>query len=220
MINPLKAYKAIVLYKNNRTDYAEIHNIKNGIFQNSRPVTIEELSVFAKMADKQSTITDKVCYPYRNIIGFESSHIEEHVVWICPAAKRFIEYSNDVKGLKSAEYHLPNLVFKSNGKNISVFAIKRKDILNLSPETKLYHAPLFNIFNSGEVCMGNVKIKKYESITKMINAVESAFFKSKFTHSNHNSLTKNGIINAYKNQNKKFDEKLLIESIKLKQLCK
>jgi PRTRC genetic system protein B len=131
-------------------------------------------------------------------------------------------YSKKVHGLKSGEYHIPNLVFCYDGNGLDVFAIKKKDVLNPSEKTKLYKAPFFNTYSDGSVCMGNAKIKKTRDITELIHNVETAFFKSEFTHTNEDEIVKGNLIEAYRiaEHKKSFQEDLLIESIPLHKLFK
>ena len=66
--------------------------------------------------------------------------------------------------------------------------------------------------------MGNAKVKKYRDLSEMIDNVETAFFGSTFTHTNHNGIVKGGFLEAYNNQKKSFDESLLLECKKLSEL--
>ena len=188
--------KAIVLYEGN-IPYAEVHNIEDGVFQNGRPLKIEELNVFAEIAKSENEITKKKCFPYRNIISFSLNIVENHIVWIYPEGKIDLDYSPGVKGLKSGKFFVPNIVFASNGKTVKVFAIKSKDILKLSKTTQLYNAPFLNTASVGDVCMGNAKVKKYNDLTEFIYSIEQAFFKSTFTHTSYNKIVKGSIIDAY-----------------------
>ena len=77
-----------------------------------------------------------------------------------------------------------------------------------------------NIDRNGDVCMGSAKVEDYDTITDMIYSVEEAFFKSVFTHTNHNSIVEGGILDCYNNQKKKFNESLLLECKTLEEIWK
>ena len=216
-----KPKKGIVLYQNVDSAYAEIHDIdNNGEFGTGRPLRKSELISFNIIAKNEDKILEKSCFPYRNILGFKSNPMETTVAWIYPAQKVNLLYRENVKGIKSGIYHIPNIVFVSNGNSVDVYAIKRKDILNLSEDTILYHAPFMNIGSRGDVCMGSAKVEDYDTVTEMIDSVEQAFFQSIFTHTNHNNIVEGGILDCYNNQKKKFDEKLLIKCKRLKEIWK
>jgi PRTRC genetic system protein B len=212
----LIADSAIVLYKGAGEDYAEVHQIIDGEFQNARPLSREDLVAFARIADDKDNSAEKKCFPFRNILGFKSNAIETWITWICPAQQLELLFST---GIKSGKYYIPNLIFQSDGRTVRVYAIKQRSISKINKETKVYRAPFMNTGSSGSVCMGNVKMKKYKTLTEMIHIVETAFFKSKFTHTNYNEIVKGSLIDAFHNQQGKFDEKLLLEYCKLEDIC-
>ena len=213
--------KSIIIYKSDSETYAEIHNINSeGDFEAGRPFRSEEIKAFDIIVDGEKTLNEKKCFPYRNILGFESDVMNDKIAWIYPTCKIELHFSDSVNGVQTGHYYIPYLVFISDGKSVSIYAIKKKDILNLKENTPLYHAPFMNVYVKGNVCMGSAKIKKYKNVNEMIQSVENAFFQSTFTHTNHNEIVKGGLIDCYNNQKNKFDEKLLIESIKLNKIWK
>lgn len=221
MGNYLKPSKAIVIYSGEETDYAEIHNINDdGNFEAGRPFRAEEIKAFSQIVDSEKTLQEQKCFPYRNILGYQSDLMEDTVAWIYPAGKVKLHYSGNVKGLKTKLYFIPHIVFISNGKSITVHAIKGNDILKLTEKTQLYKAPFMNVNSDWTVCMGSAKVKKFHDVNEMIQSIEDAFFESTFTHTNYNKIVKGGIVDCYANQSKKFDEKLLLPSIKLKEIWK
>ena len=219
MNQELRPVKSVVLYSNGNDAYAEIHDInKEGEFGAGRPMKSKELILFDSIVKSEEKLAEKKCFPFRNIIGYESNVLSDKVAWIYPASKVTLFYGADVKGLKTGEYYIPNILFVSDGSSVDVYAIKRKDILNLSEDTQLYTAPFFNVYKGGDVCMGSAKVAKFKNATEMIYSVENAFFDSVFTHTNMNDIVKGSLIDCYNNQNKKFDEKLLLPTKKLKKI--
>lgn len=65
----------------------------------------------------------------------------------------------------------------------------------------LYHAPFFNVYDSGSVCMGTVdiNIKNSASIEEFTEAWEKYFFNSYFSHlmNGHNPI-KGNCVNLWK----------------------
>lgn len=217
----LKPIKSIVLYANTDEKYAEIHDInEDGNFLAGRPLTRNELRVFASMAENQKENKSDRFMFYRNVIAFESNDIETKLAWIYPAQKIKLFFSDKVKGLETGDYYVPNLIFVSNGKKVGVYAIKKKDLFNMDPKTQLYKAPFMNIYDHGSVCMGTAKIGKFKDNNELMKNVENAFFTSKFTHTNYSKIVKGSLINAYKNQKKKFQESLLLPDKKLEDVWK
>lgn len=213
--------KAIVLYKTrNNEHYAEVHHIENGDFKEGRPLTIEELSGIKEMATKKNAEIKNDCFAYRNILGFELNGARNRIVWIYPAGERKLYYREGMDGFVTGKYFLPNLIFDYNSGSLSVYAIKASDIPKMNPETQLYTAPFFNTNSIGNVCMGSAKVKKSKNFTEMVRNVEAAFFNSEFTHTSTNKIVKGNLLDAYTDQKKKFDEKLLLPSVKLKKLLK
>jgi PRTRC genetic system protein B len=219
MTHYLKPEKAIILYNRGTSSYAEVHNInEKGDFEAGRPFQADEIKAFSIIADSEKSLHEKKCLPHRLILGFESDVISDKIAWIYPAGKVHLQIN--AYGLTSGEYYIPNIVFLSDGKSITVYAIKKKDVFNIGKDTQLYHAPFMNVYSGGNVCMGSAKIKKFQNINEMIHSVERAFFDSTFTHTNHNNIVKGGIIECFNNQKRSFDEKVLIPSIKLNELWK
>jgi len=210
---------AIVIYKKDTSlTYCEVHNIKDGEFGPGRPLTKSELEDISILAKDQTESESNEAFPFRNILAFNLDTIKKKVMWIYPAGKIKLLFSNSVSGIKSGEYYIPNIIFKYNRPKLHVYAIKNKDISKLEPGTKIYKAPFMNVGYDGDVCMGSVKVKKARSINDIIKNVETSFFNSLFTHFNDQQIVKGNCIDMFNNQKSKFEEKYLIESQKLEDL--
>jgi PRTRC genetic system protein B len=210
----------IIVYENEyKQAYVEQHDIIDNQFQSGRPLTKDDLKFFGKMAMDEKSVVNKKVFPYRLILGYNTDVVDDVVTWICPEQKIHLMFAKSVKGIKSGMYYIPNLVFQSNGKNVKVYSIKKRDIHKLNPDTILYQAPFMNVYSSGEVCIGSAKIKQFADVNELIYNVEHMFFNSVFTHTNTNMIVKGSLLDAYNNQKNKFSEKLLIKSCTLKSLC-
>jgi len=77
---------------------------------------------------------------------------------------------------------MPALVWKATKKGLAVYAIKADTEITL--DTPLYHAPFFNVYADGRVCMGNtqVNISKDCPLEKFISLWQDAFYNSYFSH--------------------------------------
>lgn len=118
----------------------------------------------------------------KNILKYKTD--EKYVVWFTEPGLKTVLYAKKL-AVKTGVYWVPRLLWKLEGNQLYVFAIKKL----LSKKDKLYNAPLFNISSNGSVCMGNTKFTDsgYD-YQKIINKVESGFWGSTFTHSNNNKL--------------------------------
>lgn len=107
-------------------------------------------------------------------------------VWYTPPAKRKMFFSIGKKFFR--ELWWPGLIFFYHvdlGFRIFSYAGKGRPVKT----QKLYHAPLFNVYDAGNVCLGSAAGSEFLN-TQGRNAWEDAIFKSNFTHSNTNLVVK------------------------------
>jgi PRTRC genetic system protein B len=118
----------------------------------------------------------------QNILKYKTD--EKYVVWFTEPGLKTVLYAKKLS-VKTGVYWVPRLLWKLEGNQLYVFAIKKL----VSKKDKLYNAPLFNISSNGSVCMGNTKFTDsgYD-YQKIINKVELGFWGSVFTHTNNNKL--------------------------------
>jgi PRTRC genetic system protein B len=124
----------------------------------------------------------------KNVLFFRETMNTRHVVWLVPAKKRPLFFMTD--NIENGEYPVPSLIFSVADKSLSVFAVK--DAV-LTADTALYKAPFPNI-NSGNVCMGNVSVKKNPDRKVWMKNWETGFFNSNFTHTSENQLIDGNLI--------------------------
>lgn len=119
----------------------------------------------------------------KNILTYKTD--EKYIIWSTPFKIQNIIYKEGI-GVKTGNYYVPRLIWKLVNDKLFVYAI----IKNIkSDKDELYHSPLFNSYQDGSMCMGNVKFTELsQDYSKIINKVESAFWNSTFTHSNHDNL--------------------------------
>jgi PRTRC genetic system protein B len=96
-------------------------------------------------------------------------------------------------GITSGRGNVPAMIWKAGRNELMVYALKG----NRKPgsHTKLYHAPFFNIYTDGRVCMGTVRINITESarLEDFMGLWESYFWNSYFSHlmNEFNPVTEN-----------------------------
>ncbi len=75
-----------------------------------------------------------------------------------------------------------SFVFKRVGKNLSVVALQHKT--RPKPTTRVYHAPLGNVYASSAICLGTVQLPN----TNDIDEISKAYFESVKTHINNTAF--------------------------------
>jgi PRTRC genetic system protein B len=97
---------------------------------------------------------------------------------------------------------------------IAIYALTTEQ--DIDSETPLYHAPFFNTYEDGRVCMGNVKlnIQKNCGLEDFIAYWQSGFFNSYFSHMMQGHYpVKGNMVQLWKSLSgtkKQFPEKVLI----------
>ncbi len=190
--------------------------IKNGKLKAETPISFDSLKavfeIFKNIKTEKKELSFKGIIP-QNVISFKNNAIEKKIIWSSKPTKQYLLFTDDLS-IKSGYYNLPKLVFELNQNTLSVFSVK-KGILN--ENTKLYHAPFLNVFKGGNVCMGSASldISSFSYVEDAILYAENHFFNSVFTHTNHNNIIKENLVEYLKKTKDTdtiFDEKLLLEN--------
>jgi PRTRC genetic system protein B len=144
---------------------------------------------------------------------------DEMIAWWVPPACRHIAFRAPELGAAERGEVVPHpgLVFAvGHGRQWRVWAVKGSE--RPTEQAALYQAPYFNVSGDGVICTGNVSLPNRTSAEK-IEAWNTAFFGSFFTHPNANGklLTYRG--GAYKfwrdmldGKHAEFPERVLVAS--------
>lgn len=190
---------ALVFYQtkgSSKSTYVEHFDMdKNGSPINAHPLTEREAKVLAKAlnTDKEK---GKAFLKSKSILPTNILHINPSengsVLWYTKARKTkmfFIESLEIPKGMAES----PAMLWYANKQNLMVFALATDR--RPTEKTALYHAPFFNVYEGGNVCMGtvDVNIKNSASIEEFTTAWEDYFFNSYFSHlmEDHNPVKGN-----------------------------
>ena len=98
-------------------------------------------------------------------------------VWWSAAQSRWMHF-NTPGLVQSLPAKNPPLVWLANEKGLMVFALKENQ--RPGPDTALFHAPLFNVYASGDVCMGTMTVPALAEARKW----EESFYAATSTHPN------------------------------------
>jgi PRTRC genetic system protein B len=182
--------------------YIEYYEVDGaGCPVNPRPLTVKEAQSLSKALDTRQHTAKAFLRP-EGLLSPNILHIDSaangSVLWCTSPQKQKLYFSESL-GIQSAAVSLPALVWKADKKHLAVFALKGKN--RPKDTTPLYHAPFFNLYQNGNVCMGNVDvhIREAASLEEFIAAWQKYFFGSYFSHhiGGHNPLKEN-LISQYR----------------------
>lgn len=106
---------------------------------------------------------------------------EGYAIWYTPAQQTNLLFKEALT-IPCGKAHLPPLVWKATSNTLEVFALTTTE--RPTNDTPLFHAPFFNVYLGGRVCMGTVDIDFDEdcNLVDFINRWEHYFFNSYFSH--------------------------------------
>jgi len=203
----------LIGYANDKDEFSDLkyYPIKNNEFQAEIPFTNDCLKELKKASEVIETIEKKELnfkglIP-KNVIFFKNKDL----IWTIEPSQKYLYFSKHFV-LNDNYYHLPKLLFAYIDSKLHIYAIKSNDEIN--DKIILYNAPFLNVNSEGSVCMGNtnIKIDKFFFVENAIQYLENAFFKSIFTHTNHNRIINGNIVEYYQQQQNHFDENILLKS--------
>lgn len=156
---------------------------KNGMPINAHPLTTREAN---RLAKSLITVREKD-EPFLKVEGILPPHIlhvdpkKGEAIWYTKAMRRELFFTEKL-GLANGMANVPPMLWKATRQQLYVFGLRS----NRRPTqtTKLYNSPFFNVYENGNVCMGNVDIaiKKSSSLNVFVSAWEQYFFNSYFSH--------------------------------------
>jgi PRTRC genetic system protein B len=178
---------ALVFYgtKGANTDgYVEHFDMdRNGSLINAHPLTVREASRLAKSL--KITEKERSFLKPQGVMGTDILQVNPNdngnVIWFTKAMSRNMFFAEKLN-IPNGKTNVPAMLWVANRNRLHLYALKT----NTRPteNTLLYHAPFFNVYNDGAVCMGtvDVSIKKTASLEEFTTAWECYFFNSYFSH--------------------------------------
>jgi len=182
--------------------YIEYYDMdESGCPVNPHPLTVREAQSLAKALDTREQAGKAFLRPSGilppNVLHLDPS-ANGSVVWFTKPQRQKLYFAQSL-GLDSGTIALPALVWKASRKELQIFALTGKT--KPKAETPLFHAPFFNLYRKGNVCMGtvDVRIKSAATLEEFISAWQGYFFGSYFSHhiDNHNPVAQN-LISLFK----------------------
>ncbi len=179
--------KALLAYtcSNGESDdiYLESYDISpSGLPVNPHPLTELECSDLAEQL-RSGKSASKGFFGSKELIPEGILQVVENstVIWHTKPRKVNLLFDQPL-GIDSGLVWVPGLLWKATKKELYVYALAC--LARPDASTRLYHAPFFNIYADGRVCMGTVHIDipSNSSLHSFINNWQDYFFKSTFTH--------------------------------------
>ncbi len=211
---------AILIYNGQRQTYATLHDIERGRggarIGAGRPATVEACADFIRaLADKSAFsgfLEPRMLYIGPRTVAWWRPPLPARV-WFNTTAGPAADQSPVDIGKRSAVTPHPGLVFALHDGHWCIAAVKGRE--RPGPDTPLFTAPYFNVWDNSQICEGNVT--RPENVTpETIAAFEAAFFNSQFTHPNMKKLVQfKGGAGAFwramlDGRYKKFPERVLL----------
>lgn len=190
---------ALVFYESDERHsdmYVEYFDMdENGNPMNAHPLTVNEAKLLAKRFNVQSRREKEFLKPKSiissNILLIDNSE-NGKVIWYTESCEKELFFSKGL-GIPNGIANVPALIWCANKQHLKIYAIDSNH--RPTEDTQLFHAPFFNVYDSGSVCMGTVdtKIKKSASLEEFTATWENCFFNSYFSHLmyNHNPIKGN-----------------------------
>lgn len=198
---------ALVIYetaKDNGQCYVEYFDMdKQGRPVNAHPLSMKEAQQLAKALNTANEGNKAFLKP-KGIMESGILYIDPSpngfVMWYTKPVKRQLFFVENL-GIPNGIAYVPSLLWVADKYKLHIYALKtdRKPTEN----TPLYHAPFFNVYAEGNVCMGtvDVNIRNSASLEEFTQAWENYFFNSYFSHlmQNHNPV-KGNCVSLWKQQ--------------------
>ena len=150
----------------------------------------------------------------KNVLYINPDH-NGYAIWHSPQQDVSLLFVDDL-GIPDGKANIPALLWKASKDGLCVYALKSDK--ELDENVVLYHAPFFNVYKEGNVCMGTVAVKIGADcgLEALMQQWEHYFFNSYFSHlfEAHNPV-KGNIVQLWQgltNSRKKFPLKVLIKN--------
>lgn len=184
LLTTYKPTAQLVVYTNDNKSYIEHHDIftsnNKQYLSEGKPLTKKALKNMLDLvltSDKSIFATVDKLLP-ENVLSYDPRPGKTKLVWYEKSGIKLLHgiYKKPVK------VKLPAFVFVLNDDVLSIYAMKtgtkRPDL-----KTVLFHSPLPNVYQEGNVCMGNVKKpNRTIEIADLIMEWQKAFWGSEFTN--------------------------------------
>lgn len=181
--------KALLIYErkndyNQNTTYVESYDMdKDGYPINGHPLSVKEANNLAKsllIAEKrQRNFLNPKGLLNPDVVFLKTGN-DGFAIWHTPAQNAKLLFTESLD-IPCGEANIPALLWKAGKNSLSIFAVQDERI---NAGSLLYHAPFFNVYADGRVCMGNVAVKIPGDcgLETFMALWQDYFFNSYFSH--------------------------------------
>ncbi|MBO9681958.1 MAG: hypothetical protein J7502_04715 [Flavisolibacter sp.] len=204
-------HKALVFYMQSEHSgyndglYIESYDFSEaGTPMNAHPLSKNEIARLRKMFEQKNDPKQRFLH-FNGIIPENLLHVdftpnEERVIWYTTPGMQTMFFIQSL-GIDDGVAKVPGLVWVASKHDLKIFATKIK--VRPDQNTPLFHAPFFNMYKTGAVCLGNVPVSftNDESLQDFIQKWQIYFWGSRFSHliDNHQPV-KTNIIQLWQQQ--------------------
>ena len=185
MFYPKKAFVVYERKGQGRDIYIESYDMDDkGYPVNAHPLSMKESIALAKVMDTSEELHRSFLKPQgllpHNILYINPDH-NGYAVWYTPQQTIGMLFVDNL-GIPNGKASIPPLLWKASKNSLQIYALKEDTGLN--EQTLLYHAPFFNTYEDGKVCMGSVSVNISPDcqLEDFILQWEGYFFNSYFSH--------------------------------------
>jgi len=219
LYHPKKAFVVYQQQGQGKHIYVESYDMDSkGYPVNAHPLTVRESNALAKALDSSPEQQRSYLKPAgllpKNVLYINPDQ-NGYAVWHTPQQRVNLLFIEDL-GIPNGKAHVPALLWKASKEALQIFALKGGT--EPQEQTVLYHAPFFNIYETGKVCMGSVAVNIQPDcrLETFMHQWENYFFNSYFSHlfAGHVPV-KGNIVQLWQgliNSPKKFHQKVLIKN--------
>lgn len=186
---PLTLSRAVLIYENKQHQtFATVHRCQ---VVNGKPVLMAGRAMTHAMS---RNLTEKLTkhrllgeYLPENVLMTDG----DTLMWYEKPQMRHLAFKISTQfperslGLRGGVVPTPGVIFVAGPRIWSVFAFKGNR--RPTPDTPLFVAPFYNVYEDGGICQGNVTIPS-STATNRIAAWNDAFFGSFFVHANYDGV--------------------------------
>ncbi len=173
---------AILVYQDASRNpaFASVHDVSNDdedkpIIQAGVPASKSGLMSLMRILDPKAMVRPALKPPH--VLAEGSGFF----VWFSKPQPRQVWFDCKELGARTGRVPCPGLVFIVTNKAWKIFAYKGRQ--RPDADTSLFVAPFFNVWSTGNICVGNARLPKGD-MAYQSEAWEEAFFRSYFTHPN------------------------------------
>jgi len=169
---------------------------------NGHPLSVKEANALAKSLliaeKKQRNFLNPKGLLNPNVVFLKTGN-DGFAIWRTPQQKIKLLFTESLD-IPIGEANIPALLWKAGKNSLSIFAVQDE---NINTNSILYHAPFFNVYAEGRVCMGNVAVKIPNdcALENFMTLWQDYFFNSYFSHlfGNHQPI-KGNIVQLWQKQ--------------------